>query len=352
MKFQTDLPGWLNRYSCPGFFVKENIITACNQSAEALLLHPGMDIRELLMTGSGEYAGFQSGCLYLKLKISAKGRGAAVTREPEGDLFLLDQEPEDAGLRSLALAARELRNPLSNLMIAADAINLGTAKDPSLQEQLARLNRSLHQIHRLVNNMSDAGRSDLLTPSGIHDWNRLFHDIFEKLQTQLEGTRVSVTYEGLSQSVYGLANVGQIERAVLNIVSNAMKFMPDGGTIQAALTQKEDMLFLRIRDSGSGIAENVLGNVFTRYQRQPGIEDSRYGIGLGMVLIRSAAADHGGTVLIDRPPEGKGTRITMTMAVRQDAPVLKAPVITPVLDDTRQLLTELSDCLRWEAYQK
>ena len=350
MEFQTDLPGWLNRYSCPAFFVKENIITHCNHAAEALLLYPGMDIRDLLLTGSGEYAGFQTGCLYLKLNLTSKGYGASVIREAGGDLFLLDQEPEDADLRSLALAARELRNPLSNLIIAADSMKIEAAEHPQLEEQLARLNRSLHQMHRLINNMSDAGRSDLLTATGIHDWNRLFHDIFEKIQPQLEAANITLTYEGLSQSIYGAANEGQLERAVLNIISNAMKFMPEGGTIHARLTRQDNMLHLSIQDSGSGIAENVLGNVFTRYQRQPGIEDSRYGIGLGMVLIRSAAAEHGGTVLIDRP-EGKGTRVTMTMAIRQEAPVLKTPVITPSVDSSRQILTELSEALPWELYQ-
>lgn len=346
----NDLPGWLNRYSCPAFSVKENIITACNQSAQALLLDAGMDVRELLMTGAEEYTGFQSGCLYLKLKLSGKGCGASVTKVDDADLFLLEQEPGDPDLRSLALAARELRSPLSNLMIAADGLKRSTADDPQLEEQLARLNRSLHQMHRLINNMSDAGRSDQLSPVGTHDWNRLLHDIFERIQVQLESTRVVLTYEGLSQSVYGLANKGQMERAVLNIVSNAMKFMPDGGTIHTSLTRSKNMLQLRIQDSGSGIAENVLGNVFTRYQRQPGIEDSRYGIGLGMVLIRSAAADHGGTVLIDSP-EGKGTRITMTMAIRQDTPQLKAQVISPVMDNSRQVLTELSESLPWELYK-
>lgn len=349
MEFQTDLPGWLNRYSCPAFFVKENIITACNQPAEALLLSPGMDIRELLLTGTEEYTAFQSGCLYLKLKLSASGCGASVTREEGFDLFLVEQEPEDVDLRSLSLAARELRSPLSNLMIAADALK--AVEDANLLEQLARLNRSLHQMHRLINNMSDAGRSDLLTPAGIHDWKRLFHDIFEKIQLQLESTKVTLTYDGLSESVFGLANVGQLERAILNIVSNAIKFMPEGGTIHATVTQKENMLQLSIRDSGSGIAENILGTVFTRYQRQPGIEDSRYGIGLGMVLIRNAATDHGGTVLIDRP-DGQGTRVTMTLAIRQDAPVLRTPVISPSADFSRQVLTELSDCLPWECYQK
>lgn len=349
MEFQTNLPGWLNRYSCPAFFVKENIITACNQSAEALLLAPGTDIRELLLTGKEEYAAFQNGCLYLKLKLSPKGCGASVTREDHTDLFLLDQEPEDADLRSLALAARELRNPLSNLMIAADALK--TLEDPGLRDQLARLNRSLHQMHRLINNMSDAGRNDLLTPAGIHDWDRFIRDTFEKIQTQLENTRVTLTYDGLSAPVYGLVNIGQMERAVLNIVSNAIKFMPEGGTIHAELIRKQNMLHLSIRDSGSGIAENVLGNVFTRYQRQPGIEDSRYGIGLGMVLIRNAAADHGGTVLIDRP-EGSGTRVTMTMAIRQDAPTLRTPVLSPLVEGVPQILTELSEILPWECYKK
>ena len=351
MEVQTDLQSWLNRFSCPAFSVKENIITTSNHSAQALLLKAGMDVRPLLMTGAEEYAHFDSGCLYLKLRVSSKGCGAAVTKEGDSTLFLLDQEPEDADLRSLALAARELRSPLSNLMIAADALKQRAAEDPNLQEQLARLNRSLHQMHRLVNNMSDAGRSDLLSPDGIHDLNRLFRDIFEKIQTQLEETKVTLTYEGLSESIYGSANEGQLERAVLNIVSNAMKFMPEGGTIQARLTRQQNMLQLSIQDSGSGIDENVLLNVFTRYQRQPGIEDSRYGIGLGMVLIRSAAADHGGTVLIDFP-ESKGTRITMTMAIRQDTPVLRKPIISPAADSYRQILMELSDCLPWECYQK
>ena len=351
MNVPYNLPGLLNRCSRPAFSVKEYKIIACNQAAQALLLSPGMDVRELLATGAEEYAAFQGGSLYLTLKLSAKGCGASVTREADTDLFLLDQEPEDADLRSLSLAARELRNPLSNLMIAADTLARISEENPDTREQLARLNRSLHQLHRLVNNMSDAGRSDLLTPEGLHDWNRLIHDIFEKVRTQLENTGITLIYEDLAQPVTGLANPGQIERAILNILSNALKFMPKNGTIHAILTRKQSMLHLSIQDNGSGIAENVLGNVFTRYQRQPGIEDSRFGLGLGMVLIRSAAANHGGTVLIDRP-EGGGTRITMTMAIRQNTALLKSPVIPPVMDNSREILTELSESLPWEFYQK
>ena len=101
-----------------------------------------------------------------------------------------------------------------------------------------------------------------------------------------------------------------------------------GGTIEAELTQTGQFLRLSIQDSGSGIPDCVRGSVFDRYLRQPALEDSRFGIGLGMVLIRSAATAHGGTVLIDQP-EGQGTRITMTLAVRQDSdPMVRASVIS------------------------
>ena len=350
MNVQNPMPDWLNRSNCPAFTVADHIITACNQAAETLLLAPGMDVRTLLLTGKEEYEMFRNGCLYLQLALSEKGYGAAVTRNGSTDLFLLDQEPEAADLRSLSLAARELRNPLSNLMIAADGLSRQGSQDPAVQELLARLNRSLNQMHRLVNNMSDASRSNLLTPVGMHDWSRLISDIFEKIQTQLSNTHVTVSYEGPQEPMYGYANEGQMERAVLNIVSNAMKFMPEGGEILARMTRKQNMLHLSILDNGSGISENILGTIFSRYQRQPGIEDSRYGIGLGMVLIRSAATDHGGTVLIDCP-EGQGTRVTMTMAISQDSSLLKTPVIPPILDDSRTVLRELSDCLSWEFYK-
>jgi signal transduction histidine kinase len=273
-----------------------------------------MDVRELLVTGAEEYAAFCSGCLYLKLKTSPKGCGASVTNVEDAHLFLLDQEPEDADLRSLSLAARELRNPLSNLMIAADA--LMRSADETQQEQLARLNRSLHQIHRLVNNMSDAGRSDLLTPSGIHDLNRLFQDIFEKISTQLESTKVQLIYEGLSQSVYGLANEGQLERAVLNIVSNAMKFMPEGGSIHVTLRRVGRDAVLEIADTGVGIPADDVAHVFDRFYR---VDKARSrdtgGTGLGLSIVQQIVRLHAGSVTV-QSEQGKGTTFTVQLPVK------------------------------------
>ena len=352
MKEQKDRMGLLDHIIRPAFIVKENRIEKVNQAAEGLLLAPGMDVRTLLQTGAEEYEAFKSGSLYLKLNLSANGCGAAVVKEDGMDVFLLDQESDDGELRSLALAARELREPLTKVIITADRL-FPDVSDPETKQQMARLNRGLHQMLRILGNMSDAGRNVAASRQETWDIGKLFDEVFEKAEALVAHTGITLTYEGLSEDVLCLADAEQLERAVLNILSNAIKFTPKGGSIEAKLTRHGRMLRLSILDSGSGIAENVRSSVFSRYLRQPAIEDTRYGIGLGMVLIRSAAAHHGGTVLIDQP-QGRGTRITMTLAIRQNTNhLLRSPVMRVDYAGERDHgLIELSDYLPAELYEK
>ena len=102
----------------------------------------------------------------------------------------------------------------------------------------------------------------------------------------------------------------------------------------------------------SGIAENLRGSIHRRYLRQPTIEDGRYGLGLGMVLIRSAAACHKGTVLIDQP-EDTGTRITMTLAIRRNSdPTLRSPILrVDYAGERDHALLELADALPTSLYE-
>lgn len=348
MEEQKDIFAMLDLLTQPGFCVKENQIVKTNPAAQGLLLSPGMGVQELLLTGQEEYAAFQEGCLYLTLSLQGQPFGASVFSMDGTDVFLLEEDAEQPELRSLSLAARELRSPLSSAMTAAGQL-LATQEDPQAREQMARLNRGLYQLLRIVGNMSDAAcppaRPETQNIAAVLD------EIFEKARTLLEHTGLRLTYEPLNESVYCLTDREQLERAVLNILSNAAKFTPKGGTIRASLRRRGRMLRLSIQDSGSGIAESILGSIHRRYLRQPAIEDSRFGLGLGMVLIRACAASHGGTVLIDRC-EGGGTRVTMTFAIRQKGEtVLHSPVLR--MDYTGgydHSLVELSDCLPPELF--
>lgn len=346
METQKDIFGMLDFISLPAFCVKNNQIIRVNQAAEGCLIFPGTDIRTLLHTGMEEYSNFASGCLYLMLNLSESCCGASVNRMDGFDVFVLDQESDDAHLRAFSLAALELRQPLLNAMLSAERIS----RDSENSDQLARLNRGLQQMHRILNNMSDAAYFDGLFHQETRDLDRDFAEIFEKAQALVEHSGLRLTYQGLNQETLALADRMKLERAILNMLSNAIKFTPKGGHIEATLSRHDNLLQLSIQDSGCGIPETVLPNVFTRYMRQPAIEDSRFGLGLGMVLIRSAAANHGGTVLIDQP-EGRGTRVTMTMQLRQgQATTVRTPIALPGGQDS--MLLELSDCLPASLYEK
>lgn len=356
MEEQKDTLGMLDLMIRPGFCVNDSIITKVNSAAESLLLTTGTNIHTLLLTGKEEYAAFTDGCLYLSLSLSGKAWGASVNRVGHTDVFVLEQESDFGELRSMALAARELREPLTNVMVTANRLFPQTCDDSETKSQVARLNRGLYQMLRILGNMSDAGRSTSLSCMESRDVGSLFAEIFERAETLVAYSGIKLSYRGLDQAAVCPVDAEQLERAIWNMISNAIKFTPEGGTIQANLSRNGNMLYLRILDSGSGIAENIKGSVFSRYLRYPAIEDSRFGIGLGMVLIRSAAANHGGTVLIDSP-KGSGTRVTLTInmdnhtAGEQDS-ILRSPILRIDYAGGRDhSLLELSDHLPPDLYE-
>lgn len=321
MELNTDTLGMLDLMVRPGFCVKENQIIKVNQPAAIRTLSVGTDIRELLLTGKEEYAGFSGGCLYLTLSVTGQSWGASVTRMGEYDVFILEQEADQSELQAMALAARELREPLANVMTTADRLFplVSAEEDAATREQVARLNRGLFQMLRVISNMSDANRYSTSQPSYqvTQDVSGVLSEVFARAQSLVTHAGITLTFKNLPNPVFSLLDAEKLERAVLNIISNAIKFTPEGGTIEASLTRRGNLLCLTIQDNGEGIGETVKGTVYSRYLRDPGLEDGRFGIGLGMVLIRSAATHHGGTVLIDSG-NGTGTRITMTLAIRQN----------------------------------
>jgi len=353
MEENQEIFGMLDLMLRPGFCVKDNVIVKVNPSAQGLPIAAGTDVRTLLQTGESEYAAFEDGCLYVQLSLLDEVCGASITRMDGWDVFVLDPQWSSKQLQILALAARELRQSLSNVMIASNQLfPLVEQHQPQIREQSARLNRSLHQMLRVIGNMSDAGRYATSSRQEVRDVGQIFLEIMSKCQALAEQAGIVLSYQGLDEEIMCLVDAEQLERALLNLLSNSMKFTPKGESITACLSRSGRMLRLSVQDCGTGIAENIRNSLFSRYLRQPCLEDSRYGIGLGMVLVRSTAVNHGGTVLIDQP-NGKGTRITMTLAIRQNnASTLSSPILHPdYAGGWDHGLIELAECLPLQAYE-
>lgn len=348
MEDKKEIFGMLDLMLRPGFCVKEHRIVRCNPAGEALLFIPGTDVRTILAVGQEEYESFQGGCLYLKLLQNGSEYGAAVTRVDDWEIFSLDAPQENAQLQALALASRELRSVLSSVMIAADQIlpSEGAASEPQ-----ARLVRGLNQLLRLVGNMSDAGRGSALSHQELTEFTWFFSEIMEKAKVLFSQAQITLEYQFPQQEIYTMVDRDLMERAILNLLSNAAKFTPAHGTVTVTLAKPGKLLRLSVQDGGPGIDPKLSANLFSRYLRSPGIEDSRQGLGLGLVLVRSAALSHGGTLLADNP---SGARFTMTLAIREPPQkTLRSPVLRPdYAGGWDHGLLELSDCLPTQCYQE
>ena len=353
-KFQTVF-GMLDLMQRPAFCVQNQTVIKVNPAAAPFLIETGSNVTALLHTGAEEYADFEGGCLYLTLSIAGNTLGASVVRMGEVDIFTIQQDDVDPQLQALALAARELREPLSNVMTMTDQLFPTLDGDNTkAQDQISRINRGLFQMLRILGNMSDAERyrADTGMRQEVRDITALLEEVFHRGTALAAHAGVTLQYSGHPESVYTLTDAAKLERMVLNILSNALKFTPAGGTITAKLIRRGNRMYLSVADSGSGIAENLRGDLFSRYNREVTVEDSRYGLGLGMVLIHSAATVHGGTVLVDHP-EGTGTRITVSLAIRQSDTTVRSPRMRIDYAGERDHgLIELSDVLPAELYRK
>ena len=348
MEQANQLPGMMDLIIRPAFAVIDGMIQYRNAAAQQCMIPENAPVAELLKDSEDEYREFSGGCLYLTLWIEDQPFGASVTRMDGFDVFILEDEAEEPQLQALALAAKELRAPLSNLMIAADRLQAkGT---PEIQ----LLEKNLYHMLRLIGNMSDAARyaQQTVPHQQLQDVPAFIAEIFEKAALLAEQAGVTLVFTNHCDTVISLMDSEKLERGIYNMLSNAIKFSECGNRIDASLSRKGNKLFLTVTDYGRGIPSDIMGSVFSRHLRQAGMEESRHGIGLGMFMIRSAASAHGGTVLIEKGKES-GTKLTITLAIRKDLRGnLSSPLLRP--DYAGELdhgLIELADVLPADAFQ-
>lgn len=311
----------------PAFCVEGGIVTRINPSAQKYPLTLGAPAASLIASGSEEYADFSGGCLYLTLSLPGGTIGASVSRIGGQDIFVLERDPASPELQALALAAQQLRDPLSSAMAAADTLFPTVCNTPDAREQSARINKSLYRLLRIVSNMSDAARygAETLPRQENMDISAVFDEIMDKAGTLMEQTGIALQYRGLPKPLYCLIDEEKLERGIHNMLSNALKFTPKGGTIAVSAVQRGDKVCFSVTDTGAGTAQKPLAAFFDQHTREPGIEDGRCGLGLGMSVIRTAAASHGGAVLLDQQHSG-GLRVTLTVSLRRDpAARLRSP---------------------------
>lgn len=321
----------LNSIERPALIIADGKIHHANAGAKVLQIHTESSLESLLGPHKAVYDTFTGSCLQLQLSIGEKQYSATVHKLDGFDLVTLDATQTDVQLAALAMASTQLRMPLTGLM-------------NSMDENSPQANRMLYQLHRAVCNMADAlrysgDRMPQLQTIEICGW---IGEIMESVAAHTQSMGIRVTYIPLNTPVYCPIDEELLRRAVLNLISNSIKA---GSTaLELRLGKLPNSLSITLTDNGSGVAEDIRGELFSQYRQQPTLGCPDCGLGLGMVIVKAAANAHNGTVLIEHRKES-GLRATITISTKQDMLVRSPMLRIDYLGGRDPVLTELSDVL-------
>jgi PAS domain S-box-containing protein len=214
----------------------------------------------------------------------------------------------------LAMLGHELRNPLGTITNAVAVLERVPA-DESVRHLAAIIGRQTGQLARLVDDLLDvarvtSGKIDLRPqPVELHE---LAGRCLDSLTHAGRTREHRVTLVGERVKVRG--DAARLEQVVNNLVDNALKYTPAGGSVTVSTERAGTEAVLRVRDTGKGIPADVLARVFELFVQEPQTLDrSRGGLGLGLALVKRLVELHGGSVAAASAGPGQGSEFVVRL---------------------------------------
>jgi signal transduction histidine kinase/CheY-like chemotaxis protein len=215
----------------------------------------------------------------------------------------------------LAMLGHELRNPLGSIVMATDLIGLDDNRE-SRAKRLAILSRQAHHLARLVDDLLDVARITTgkvrlqREPLAIDDLVRAGVDAF------IEAARVREIKIAITAKSGAVVDGDPVRLAqvITNLVGNALKYSPNGRTIEIGTSTDHGQCELRVIDHGIGIASDMIGRVFELFaQADAGLARSDGGMGIGLTLVERLVRLHGGTVEAFSGGRDQGSRFIVRL---------------------------------------
>jgi signal transduction histidine kinase len=209
------------------------------------------------------------------------------------------------------MTSHDLKNPLQAAMANVELLreDIYESGDAEVRESITVIDKQLHRMNRIIRGILDLERIKNGTISlEICHPSRIIIDTIEELRHLAEDQQVQLETNTSEDLPVFHCDVEQFERAIINLVENAVKFTPAGGRVCLSTYQDDGQLIFQIEDTGVGISEELQARVFDRFYRakQKGMEHVT-GSGLGLSLVKTIVENHRGKVWLESK-EGVGTR--------------------------------------------
>ena len=219
----------------------------------------------------------------------------------------------------LMTVSHELRTPLTAIHGWARVLGTKQMKVEDQARAIAAIERNAHAQTRLIDDLLDVSRAI----SGKLRLEVKDINVEEVVRNAVETVRPAMAAKGLTlEASYepGLppisADADRLQQIVWNLMSNAIKFTPEGGVIKVSVARAGSSVELTVSDSGAGIAPEFLPHAFERFRQAETGTRRRYGgLGLGLAIVRHLVELHGGTVSAESEGEGRGATFRVRLPV-------------------------------------
>ena len=293
----------------------------------------------------------------LRLTLEINGRDYSLCAEAlqDGTLFLLSPvSAPDQAYGALAVASQVLRQPLADLAALLQPL-AERVEDPSLVTRTAAITRQVYRLTRIAGNLADLERLRR-GEYGLHlqllDLNGFLAPLLQETQALCASAGRTLTYKLPAKSVSIQADPQLLERALLNLLSNALKFSPADTPVQFRIRDTQTHVLLQMCNVCTGGTE-FLEAAFHRLDQRGQMPDPRWGIGLGLPLTEAIARLHGGTLAVETGGNN-AAMVTLSLNRRRPlkTPVLESPPPFEYTGGMRRTLVELADLLPGALYQR
>ena len=233
------------------------------------------------------------------------------------DLYRAAASASRAKDEFLATLSHELRNPLGAIVNALAALERRGAPDEVTSRLRQIIQRQTDHLGRLVDDLLDVARATagkILLNRQPLDLSELVGACVGVLRTSGRARQHRVTLR--AESVVVSADATRLSQIVANMLDNAVKFTPSGGSVEVDVQREGDEALLRVTDNGIGIAPELLARVFELFaQGEQPMDRPAGGLGIGLTLSRRLVDLHGGTITVESEGRGRGAQFTVRLPI-------------------------------------
>ena len=228
------------------------------------------------------------------------------------------------GVRSdlYAIVTHDLRSPASVIQTSAEMLLSGEfgSLAPEQANLIQIISKSAIKMNALISDYLDFAQIDagfLRLRLEAVDLRELVQNAVEAVRFQAQAKRHAIVVDLLPEPLQGQLDPERIQQVLDNLLTNAIKYTPDGGSITLRLRKEKGDAVIEVSDNGIGMAAENLPSLFTKYHRVPGPAGKTIrGTGLGLLIVKEIVEAHGGTVSAGSPGLDEGSTFTVRLPLK------------------------------------